>query len=268
LFAATDPVAVVSLLKELGAPETLSVLIEGESLLNDGVGFVLFLVFFDQLSGRQDYDTQSVILKVIISSLSGGLIGVVLGVLSLMALQIVWEDGTLAVVITVITVWLTFFVCEMLEVSGVIGVVCLGLVYAAMSDGYIQVDVLADLKRFWQRIEYMANTLVFVYSGLVVLEVFSQVRGDYAVSQDDIVNLFVLFIMVNLIRGISVAVLFKPLKMLGGYGMSWDRVAVVSYAGLRGAVGLIGALLVFDEADCETSLPGEECIPFDTKGRM
>jgi NhaP-type Na+/H+ or K+/H+ antiporter len=135
LFAATDPVAVVSLLKELGAPETLSVLIEGESLLNDGVGFVLFLVFFDQLSGRQDYDAQSVVLKVLVSSLSGGVIGVVLGLLSLMALQMVWEDGTLAVVITVITVWLTFFVCEMLKVSGVIGVVCLGLVFAAMSDG-------------------------------------------------------------------------------------------------------------------------------------
>jgi NhaP-type Na+/H+ or K+/H+ antiporter len=61
IISATDPVAVVSLLKELGASRTLSTLIEGESLINDGTAFVMFTVMLDLTKGEK-FDAGNIIL--------------------------------------------------------------------------------------------------------------------------------------------------------------------------------------------------------------
>ena len=61
-FSATDPVATIALLKDLGAPEPVGVLIEGESLLNDGTGFVIFIAFEHAVSGTStDYSAGTII---------------------------------------------------------------------------------------------------------------------------------------------------------------------------------------------------------------
>lgn len=147
MFGATDPVAVVALLHELGAPETLTVLIEGESLLNDGVGFVLFQVFFEQLSGAASLSYGEIMWRVLLSSSLGIVVGIVTGLVGLLAMQQVWEDSTLATAISVIAVWGTFEMAEVVHGSGVIAVVCVGLVFAAYADGYIKVEVKKSLVR-------------------------------------------------------------------------------------------------------------------------
>ena len=76
LISATDPVAVVSLLKELGASRTLSTMIEGESLINDGTAFVMFTVTFDLAKGA-DFHVGEVILDFCRLSLGGPLWGLV-----------------------------------------------------------------------------------------------------------------------------------------------------------------------------------------------
>ncbi|CAK9027120.1 Sodium/hydrogen exchanger 8 (Na(+)/H(+) exchanger 8) (NHE-8) (Protein SALT OVERLY SENSITIVE 1B) [Durusdinium trenchii] len=256
MFGATDPVAVVALLHELGAPETLSVLIEGESLLNDGVGFVLFIAFFEQLSGREDFTGGEIVLRVLTSSFFGLMLGVGSGLLGLFALQQIWEDTVVAVALTVVLVWGTFFVSEALHVSGVIAVVALGIVFAAYEDGYIQYEVSLSLKRYWKKVEYMVNTVLFGFSGGIIVDVLLRAEETFEMTFADVGNLVWLFLAINVIRAISVAMLFPVLKNLG-YGFSFRRAIVVSYAGLRGAVGLIAALLVAEECSCALDEDGE-----------
>merc|ERR1719456_432172 len=64
IFAATDPVAVVGLLKELGASPTLTVQIQGESLLNDGTAIVLYSIAYDILKG-EEYDAAEIVIFMI-----------------------------------------------------------------------------------------------------------------------------------------------------------------------------------------------------------
>jgi len=270
VFGATDPVAVVALLQDVGAPETLSVLIEGESLLNDGVGFVLFSVFFEKLSGRATLNPGQIIGNVLFSSLLGIVIGIVTGSFGLVALQQVWEDSLLATVISVVSVFATFSISEAAGASGVISAVCLGLYFASYSDGYIKVDVKRSLVRFWKKVEYILNTVLFILAGITVVNVLSgeQNGGRYKTTKRDFINLGFLFIAVNIVRAGSVAALFWPLKHMG-YGLSRRRASVLSYAGLRGAIALIAALLVVDECTCESDeSAGEDCVVLATQIRV
>jgi len=284
MFGATDPVSVVALLKELGAPgkflislkwylltslkETLSTLIEGESLLNDGVGFVLFLVFFEQISGMESYGAGDIVVKVLLSSFGGTLVGIAMGVVGLVMLQQVWEDSTLAVSITICVVYGTFFISEAIGVSGVVGVVFVGLVFTAYRDGYIMVQVHDSLKRFWSRVEYIVTTILFVYSGVVVVDVMTNAEST-GMTGRDIANLVTLYILINVIRWV-INLLFYPVLKHSGYGMDMKKCLVLSYSGLRGAVGLIGAILVVQECSCqgETRNEDEICIPAQIQKQM
>lgn len=276
MFGATDPIAVVQLLKELGAPETLSVLIEAESLLNDGTGFVLFSVFLEQASGKAAYTAGEIFVRVLESASLGILIGVSMGFLSLWALQQIWDDSTVAVAITIVSVWGTFFIAESVHASGVIACVFLGLFFAAYQDGHIKHDVSTSLKHFWEKVEWLVNTVLFVFSGVIIADTISKAEnGTYTLTARDIGNLVALFFMINLIRWISVVVLFPALRNLG-YGLSWRKSLVLSYAGLRGAVGLIAALLVLQECSCpsDDSAQGTDgepaivCLLYTTQSRM
>jgi len=79
IISATDPVAVVVLLKELGASRRLATMIEGESLLNDGTAMVVFLVLIDIVKGVQ-LTALDIIIKFVRLSIGGPLLGVVGGI--------------------------------------------------------------------------------------------------------------------------------------------------------------------------------------------
>ena len=86
MLSATDPVAVVALLKEMGAPEDLGVLIESESLLNDGVAFALFLVFHDMMLKGATYTAGAAAGKLVYMSAVGCAVGVAFGMAAIFAL--------------------------------------------------------------------------------------------------------------------------------------------------------------------------------------
>ena len=82
ILAATDPVAVVALLKEMGASRTLTMQIAGESLLNDGMAIVVWLVFYNMMNGEQ-YTAADVVVQFIQLALGGLLFGLAFGIITL-----------------------------------------------------------------------------------------------------------------------------------------------------------------------------------------
>lgn len=85
IISATDPVAVVALLKELGASKRLATVIEGESLLNDGTAMVIFLVLLDIVEGN-DIGAGEIFFKFVRLSLGGPALGILFGVMVSMIL--------------------------------------------------------------------------------------------------------------------------------------------------------------------------------------
>jgi len=132
VLSATDPVAVVALLKELGASPKFGTLIEGESLLNDGSAMVFYFLFKEITIGNPA-TLGSVFMSFIRLAGGGTALGVLFGFISSLWLRRVIRDEILVSIISFITCYLVFYVAEFTEVkvSGILALVFLGFFMSA-----------------------------------------------------------------------------------------------------------------------------------------
>lgn len=239
VVSATDPVAVVALLKELGASKKLGTLIEGESLLNDGTAIVIFMVLLATITGAGS-DTSPV-LEFVRVALGGALVGIFFGWLTIRWVKKVFNDALIEITVIVAAAYLTFFVAEyFLHVSGVLGLVALGLMMAGVGRTRISPEVEHFLHEFWELAAFIANTLIFVIVGVVI-------ANNSQFTADDFLKLFIIYIGVHIVRAIVIAVLY-PVMRRAGYGLPPKDAVVVWYGALRGAIGLALALIVAAES--------------------
>ena len=245
VVSATDPVAVVALLKELGASKKLGTLIEGESLLNDGTAIVIFMVLLAAITGQGS--DASPVLEFIRVVLGGVFVGVLFGWLTIRWVKKVFNDALIEITVIVAAAYLTFFVAEhFLHVSGVLGLVALGLMMASVGRTRISPEVEHFLHEFWELAAFIANTLIFVIVGVVIAN-NSQFTGD------DFLKLFIIYIGVHVVRAIVILILY-PVMRRSGYGLPKKDAIVVWYGALRGAIGLALALIVAADASIDQDI--------------
>ncbi len=237
VVSATDPVAVVSLLKELGASKKLGTLIEGESLLNDGTAIVIFMVFYTMLTGQAS-DTSPV-LEFGRVAFGGTLLGIVIAAVAIIWVRRVFNDAMVEISIIVVAAYLTFFIAEyFMHVSGVLGLVALGLVMASVGRTRISPQVEHFLHEFWELAAFIANTLIFVIVGVVIAQ-----RPVFSAS--DFLILGIVYIGIHVVRALII-LMFYPLMKRIGYGLTRKDSYVLWWGALRGAIGLALALVVFE----------------------
>jgi NhaP-type Na+/H+ or K+/H+ antiporter len=128
VISATDPVAVVGLLKQLGAPKSIATLIEGESLLNDGTAVVIFFVALDFVKG-EEMTIGQIIGRFCRLSLGGPALGIAFGFILEMWLAYIHNKPKLETNLTFCFAYITFYVAELpsIHVSGILAIVFLGL---------------------------------------------------------------------------------------------------------------------------------------------
>jgi NhaP-type Na+/H+ or K+/H+ antiporter len=128
ILSATDPVAVVALLKELGVSKRFSTLIEGESLLNDGTAMVVFEVFFSMAEG-EDMGVSDIVVIFLRLSVGGPLMGLLFSFVMSHWIRRVFDDPVIEIALTFITTYLLFWTCEAsgAHVSGILALVTMGL---------------------------------------------------------------------------------------------------------------------------------------------
>jgi len=247
--SATDPVAVVALLKDLGASKKLGTLIEGESMLNDGTAIVLFMVFLTGITGQAT--GSSPVMEFFRVAVGGILVGLIVGSLAISWVRKVFNDALVEISVIIAAAYLTFYLAEhFLHVSGVLGLVALGLSMASVGKTRISPEVEHFLHEFWELFAFIANTIIFIIVGVVIAEQASITGGN-------ILILFILFVGVHIIRAL-VIFLFYPIMRKSGYGLPVKDAIVLWYGALRGAVGLALALIV----------AGEKAIPSDIRGQF
>ncbi len=238
VVSATDPVAVVALLKELGASKKLGTLIEGESLLNDGTAIVIFMVFLTAITGTSS--GTSPIIEFLKVSVGGTLVGLIFGWITISWVRKVFNDALIEITVVIAAAYLTFFVAEnFLHVSGILGLVALGLIMGSVGKTRISPEVEHFLHEFWELAAFIANTLIFIIVGVVIAKQ-TQFTGF------DFVILLIIYIGVHIVRAIVVAMLYPFMKKFG-YGLTRKNAYVLWYGALRGAVGLALALIVVHE---------------------
>jgi NhaP-type Na+/H+ or K+/H+ antiporter len=246
--SATDPVAVVALLKELGASKKLGTLIEGESMLNDGTAIVLFMLFFTIVSGGET--NASPVVEFLKVAIGGTLVGVIIGSLSIRWVRKVFNDALVEISVIVAAAYITFFICEyFLHVSGVLGLVSLGLAMASVGKTRISPEVEHFLHEFWELFAFIANTLIFIIVGVVIAE-------QVTVTGKNVVILLIIYVGVHIIRA-SIIALFYPIMKKVGYGLPKKDAVVLWFGALRGAVGLALALIVAGESSIPEEIRGQ-----------
>ncbi|KAL9241734.1 hypothetical protein vseg_015808 [Gypsophila vaccaria] len=243
LLSATDPVAVVALLKELGASKKLSTIIEGESLMNDGTAIVVYQLFFQMVLGRS-FNWTAIVKFLAQVSLGAVGIGIAFGIASVLWLGFIFSDTVIEITLTLAVSYVAYFTAqEGAEVSGVLAVMTLGMFYAAAARTAFKGESQESLHHFWEMVAYIANTLIFILSGTVIAQGFlssDNIFENHGVSWG---YLILLYVYVQVSRALVVGALFPFLKYFG-YGLDWKEAVVLVWSGLRGAVALSLSLSV------------------------
>ena len=252
ILSATDPVAVVNLMKEVGAPPDLTMQITGESLLNDGTGVIVFMIFFDISRNRRGQYTPLRIIRTLarmigLSPCLGFLIGTV--AVFWMSKARHWhdhEDSLVQLSITLIAAYLSFFLSEHSKIGAASGI--LACVSAALVLAWRVWPLIASreaMETVWSTIEFIFNTLVFALVGVQIAR--AKVGQQAAIGWTELWYCFVLYAAVMIIRGIVVFVAYPFLNWLSPhpkYDVRPQEAFFIVWGGLRGAVALALGVLV------------------------
>jgi CPA1 family monovalent cation:H+ antiporter len=172
LISATDPVAVVALFKELGAPNRLNVLVEGESLLNDATAIVAFSILLAIAVGGSDIgfsDIDNVFLDFLRVFFGGVIFGGLLGFITCELLYRMQANVSVILTTSIITAYAAFVVGEhSLHVSGVMAVVGAAIALRLFGMSRIRQDVTHSISETWEVIALSCNSLLFLMVGLSV----------------------------------------------------------------------------------------------------
>jgi len=167
LISATDPVAVVAMFKTLGAPKRLAVLLNGESLFNDGTAIVFFTLSLALATGA--HVTAGGLALDFMKIVGGGLlIGLTIGLAVSHIIRGV-DDAMIEITLTTIAAYGSFVAAEQLQLSGVIATVAAGMVcgnYAARTGMSPSTRVASET--FWEYTAFALNSIVFLLIGFEV----------------------------------------------------------------------------------------------------
>ncbi|OIV91667.1 hypothetical protein TanjilG_26520 [Lupinus angustifolius] len=185
LLSATDPVAVLAMLKELGASKKLRTIIEGESMMNDGMAIVVYTLFYRMVLG-ETFNWTAIIKFLAQVSLGGVGIGLAFGIASVLWLGFIFNDSVIEISLTLAISYIGYFTAqEGAIVSGVLTVMSLGMFYSAYARTAFKGESQQSLHLFWEMVAYIANTLIFILSGVVIAE--SILGGDNHIFSDAII---------------------------------------------------------------------------------
>jgi CPA1 family monovalent cation:H+ antiporter len=231
IIAATDPIAVIAIFRRLAVPHELAMIVEGESLFNDGVAVVLYSAIVVSLGPHENFLPTATVLHAVIAALSGAALGFV-GAFVIATLLRGTQDVMLHIVASVVAAYGAYLAAENLHVSGIFSVLTAGIALRAFDSFPHGEETQLEIDRFWSVLAFFANSLVFLLLGLRI----------------DIQRIFhEPYLIISTILLVTIArVVFSygPLRfaLTSKRRTHWQH--VIAIAGMRGALSLALAILL------------------------
>lgn len=232
LIAATDPVSVIATFKEAGVKGTLRMLVESESLFNDGVAVVLFGLVLAFAGGAEVPTLSAMLLKGAYVVGAGIGVGLLVGAIGL-GLMRQTEDHLVELTFTTLAAYGSFIIAEHFHCSGVLATLTTGLLVGNIGHlGSLSDKGREVVESFWDFAAFIANSLIFILIGISEAK---QASLDLWLAC--IVGI-ILVIGGRIVAIYPLAAVFKKSR----YAISYPHQHIMVWGGLRGALGLALAL--------------------------
>jgi CPA1 family monovalent cation:H+ antiporter len=232
LISPTDPIAVLGVLKRAGAPRDLETKISGESLFNDGVGVVVFIVLLEIAVGGQEVSAGHVAGLFVEEAVGGAAFGLVIGYLAYRLLRSV-DNYQVEVLITLALVTGGYALAGAIQVSGPIAIVVAGLLVGNHGRLFAMSETTREhLDMFWELLDEILNAVLFVLIGLEVVVL--------SLSGRTLLVGLILIPVVLLARFVSVGLPVTAMRPFRDF--SPGAVRVMTWGGLRGGISVALAL--------------------------
>ena len=246
IIATTDPAAVVSIFKEVGAPKRLTTIVEGESLLNDAAAIALYSVMLGIVAsgGTGGWAPGSMALTFLDLLVGGAFCGFIIGHIACAALPLLRGWPSAEISLTVAMAYLSYIIAEQyFEVSGVVSTVVAGLVVGSVGRTRVTPTTFYAMAESWKQFGFWATSLVFVFAAMMI----PRLMADATWMHLGIVAMMML--MALLARMVTVFGLLPLLTAAVGTRVDNRYKTVICWGGLRGALSLALALAVTEHRD-------------------
>ncbi|KAA3629550.1 MAG: sodium:proton antiporter [Proteobacteria bacterium] len=232
LISPTDPIAVLGILKKAGVSKSLETKITGESLFNDGVAVVVFLVLLGIVQGGDEIGPTDVLRLFFQEAVGGALLGLVLGWLVYHLFARV-DQYQVEVLLTLSLVTGGYALASALHLSGPIAIVVAGLLIGNQGRRFaMSATTVQHLDTFWELVDEVLNAVLFLLIGLELLVL--TFTGDYLIAG------LVMIPLVLAARLISVALPVMLLRRVRAFSPGVIR--LLTWGGLRGGISVALAL--------------------------
>ncbi|MDH5412688.1 MAG: sodium:proton antiporter [Flavobacteriaceae bacterium] len=233
LISPTDPIAVLGIMKNVGAPKKLETKIVGESLFNDGVGVVIFLTIYQIAKGGNEISFFHIAELFIVEVVGGIALGLAIGWVTYRLLRSI-NDYDIEVIITLAAVMGGTLVAQHFHLSAPLAMVTAGLIVGNDTVRESSMSEITEqyVDKFWELIDILLNTILFVMIGMEILVL--TFNGKYILAG---------FIIIPLLLFARYLSLMLPIKL---YAKKLEFVPktnlIMTWGGLRGGISIALAL--------------------------
>lgn len=231
ILSPTDPIAIVDLFRRIRVPEELATIVESESLLNDAVGVILFLVVFQVVAGGS-FSPVGAVAQFGLLTLGGIAIGLlVAGLVYLLHRQL--HDPAVETALSVVAAYGSFLLAQAVGASGIIACTFAGIaVGTVVAPRAMDYEVRHSLFDFWAVVVYIANSILFLSIGLLV---------QWRQLLDNI-GLILLVVVVMTVGRVAFVYAHRPISTPGRTRLPDTWYNVIAMSGIRGAIPIVLAL--------------------------